>query len=205
MESSGTWGADQCVSECRRCDALVSSRSRIVNGVGPTDADLVIVGEAPGEREDATGEPFVGRSGGLLTEELAAAGLPRSAVRITNCVRCRPPDNRDPWQEELANCREWLERELQAVSPAAVLAVGKVPASHLLERDVAVTAEAGAVEELPLGDQTVSVVICVHPAAVLYDRSNEARLRAAIKVAAEHVGATPPTDPQTALDSFETD
>ena len=87
---------DLRVKECERCPALVDSRSRIVNGAGPTDADLVFVGEAPGANEDDQGEPFVGRSGTVLDDALRDAGLARSDVRITNCVKCRPPDNRDP-------------------------------------------------------------------------------------------------------------
>ncbi|MFB6189807.1 MAG: uracil-DNA glycosylase family protein, partial [Halapricum sp.] len=98
-----------CVTDCERCPELVASRSRIVNGVGPTDADLVFVGEAPGAQEDEQGEPFVGRSGDVLDDALRDAGLSRADVRITNCVRCRPPDNRDPKREELDNCRGYLE------------------------------------------------------------------------------------------------
>src|SRR6056297_1290418 len=108
------------VTGCERCPALVESRSRIVNGVGPTDADLLFVGEAPGANEDEQGEPFVGRSGDVLDETLREAGLDRGDVRITNCVRCRPPDNRDPRKEELANCRGYLETEIDRVDPELV-------------------------------------------------------------------------------------
>ena len=192
---------DLTVVECTRCPALVDSRSRIVNGVGPRDAELVIVGEAPGEQEDRTGEPFVGRSGSVLTDALHAAGIDREDIRITNAVRCRPPDNRNPHSNELARCRDWLEAELSAIDPAVILAVGKVPASHLLDRDVAVTAEAGSVERLTLGDRRYPVVICVHPAAVLYDRSQEERLADAIETAAHHLGVSP-DDRQRSLGDF---
>ncbi len=192
---------DLTVVECTRCPALVDSRSRIVNGVGPRDAELVIVGEAPGEQEDRTGEPFVGRSGSVLTDALHAAGIDREDIRITNAVRCRPPDNRNPHSNELARCRDWLEAELSAIDPAVILAVGKVPASHLLDRDVAVTAEAGTVERLTLGDRRYPVVICVHPAAVLYDRSQEERLADAIETAAHHLGVSP-DDRQRSLGDF---
>lgn len=194
--------AEPMVEACTRCPALVDSRSRIVNGVGPADADLVIVGEAPGAREDEAGEPFVGRSGRLLTDALEDAGLPRKDVRITNCVRCRPPDNRNPHVDELENCRGWLEAELAQIDPSAILAVGKVPASHLLDRDVAVTAEAGDVAHVDIGERTRPVIICVHPAAVLYDRSQQERLDQAIEVAARRVGVTPPSDDQASLGEF---
>jgi DNA polymerase len=159
------------VTACERCPALVDSRSRIVNGVGPDDADVVFVGEGPGATEDAEGEPFVGRSGSVLDEALRDAGLSRERVRITNCVRCRPPDNRDPTSEELANCREFLDAELATVAPAVVVTLGKVPSQHLLERSVAVTKEAGSVHDLRLDGVSTRLLVSVHPAATLYDRS----------------------------------
>ena len=177
------------VRECTRCAALVESRSRIVDGTGDPDADAVFVGEAPGEYEDTEGEPFVGRSGDVLDDALADAGLTRAAVRITNCVRCRPPENRDPTDEELANCREYLDRELSAVDPVVVVALGKVPAEHLLGRSVAVTSEAGEVERVPLGGAERDVLVCVHPAATLYDPSQRDTFRATVETAATMVGA----------------
>src|SRR6056297_3081402 len=128
-----------CVQDCQRCPDLVDSRSRIVNGVGPPDADLLFVGEGPGENEDQQGEPFVGRSGSVLDEALGEAGVLREEVRITNCVRCRPPGNRDPTTEELANCRGYLDSEIAAVEPSVVVTLGKVPSEHLLDRSVGIT------------------------------------------------------------------
>jgi DNA polymerase len=159
------------VTACERCPELVDSRSRIVNGVGPEDAAVVFVGEGPGASEDERGEPFVGRSGSVLDEALAEAGLSRSRVRITNCVRCRPPENRDPRTDELANCRGFLESELKTVAPEVVVTLGKVPSQHLLDRSVAVTKEAGSVHDLRLDDVSLRLLISVHPAATLYDRS----------------------------------
>ena len=168
------------VRACTRCPALCESRSRIVNGVGPADADLCFVGEAPGEREDSEGEPFVGRSGDVLDEALRDRGLSRQDVRITNCVRCRPPDNRDPSSEELSNCREYLEAEIDAIDPVVVVALGKVPAEHLLERSVAVTKEAGSVHDARIAGQPRRVLVCVHPAATLYDPSQRETLGEAL-------------------------
>jgi len=173
------------VQSCERCADLCASRSRIVNGVGPADADLLFVGEAPGQREDEGGEPFVGRSGDVLDAALLEAGLDRSDVRITNCVRCRPPDNRDPRSGELANCREYLETEIDRVDPEVVVTLGKVPSEHLLGRDVAVTSEAGDVVEARIAGQPRRVLVSVHPAATLYDRSQEDTFEATIRRAAE--------------------
>ena len=177
------------VAECTRCPALVESRSRIVNGAGPTDADLVFVGEAPGADEDAAGEPFVGRSGTVLDDALSDAGLAREDVRITNCVRCRPPENRDPTTEELANCEGYLAEELARLDPDLVVTLGKVPSEHLLDRSVAVTKEAGDVCDARVGDTAVRLLVCVHPAATLYDRSQAETFESTIRRAAELSGA----------------
>jgi DNA polymerase len=181
---------DVVVEACARCGDLVDSRSRIVNGVGPLDADILFVGEAPGEQEDAQGEPFVGRSGDILDEVLADYGLARDAVRITNCVKCRPPDNRDPTKTELANCRGYLDREIAAVDPEIVVTLGKVPSEHLLDRSVAVTAEAGEIASVAIDGRHYRLLICVHPAASLYDPSQRETLEDALARAAELVGAS---------------
>jgi len=173
------------VVACERCPDLVDCRSRIVNGVGPAGADLLFVGEAPGQYEDEGGEPFVGRSGDVLDDGLRDAGLDRGDVRITNCVRCRPPDNRDPTDPELANCRGYLETEIDRVDPEVVVTLGKVPAEHLLERDVAVTNEAGDVVEAEIGGERRRVLVCVHPAATLYDPSQRDTFASTLERAAE--------------------
>lgn len=191
-----------CVTECPRCPALVESRSRIVNGAGPDDADLVFVGEAPGASEDKRGEPFVGRSGSVLDDVLREVGLARADVRITNCVRCRPPENRDPKARELENCSEWLERELELVDPDVVVTLGKVPSEHLLDRTVAVTKEAGDVVDARLGDRTQRVLVSVHPAATLYDRSQRGTFEDTIAKAAELAGVADGEGGQSNLGDF---
>jgi len=159
------------VDECERCDALVESRSRIVNGVGAPDASLVFVGEAPGAQEDEKGEPFVGRSGELLTEKLGMLGVSRDDVRITNSVRCRPPDNRDPHVGELENCRPYLVAEVDSVDPSVVCTLGRVPTENLLEGVGKVSDVVGDERTVEIGAKERTVVPCYHPAAMLYDRS----------------------------------
>jgi uracil-DNA glycosylase family 4 len=187
-ESDAEHMDDLSVTGCERCEDLVASRSRIVDGTGPADADLLFVGEAPGAREDERGEPFVGRSGDVLDSALRDAGLSRADVRITNCVRCRPPDNRDPRTGELANCRGYLEREVALVDPELVVTLGKVPAEHLLGRDVAVTSEAGDVIEWDMGEEVRPLLVSVHPAATLYDRSQEETFAMTMVTAADYAG-----------------
>ncbi|WP_226007646.1 uracil-DNA glycosylase [Natrinema salinisoli] len=193
---------DLCVTECTRCPALVDSRSRIVNGAGPEDADLLFVGEGPGAKEDEQGEPFVGRSGTVLNDGLRDVGLARGDVRISNCVRCRPPENRDPKKDELANCRGYLEQEIDRLDPEVIVTLGKVPSEHLLERSVAVTKEAGTLEEVRIDGTPRRLLICVHPAATLYDRSQEETFENALQRAADLAGVDDSEGGQSRLDGF---
>ncbi|WP_350355452.1 uracil-DNA glycosylase [Halorarius litoreus] len=190
------------VTACERCPELCESRSRIVNGVGPDDADLLFVGEAPGANEDEQGEPFVGRSGTVLDDALRDVGLARRDVRITNCVRCRPPENRDPTTEELENCREYLDAEIQRLDPELVVTLGKVPSEHLLGRSVAVTTEAGQVFDARVGDASYRLLVCVHPAATLYDRSQESTFTETIAQAAELAGVGDSESGQSRLGDY---
>src|SRR6056297_1475535 len=193
-ENADALDADLRVPSCERCPALVESRSRIVDGVGPTDADLLFVGEGPGATEDEEGEPFVGRSGDVLDEALRDAGLARADVRITNCVRCRPPDNRDPTTEELANCRGHLESEIDRLDAELIVTLGKVPSEHLLGRSVAITSESGDVVDARIGDASRRVLLSVHPAATLYDRSQRDGFFETIAQASELSGVDGATD-----------
>jgi DNA polymerase len=191
-----------CVGSCERCPALVDSRSQIVEGVGPVDADLVVVGEGPGANEDEAGEPFVGRSGDVLDEAFRDAGLARADVRITNCVRCRPPDNRDPRADELANCRGYLEAEIARLDPDLIVTLGKVPSEHLLGRSVGITAESGDVVDARLGGASRRLLLSVHPAATLYDRSQRDGFFETIARAADLIGASEGSDGQSRLGEF---
>jgi DNA polymerase len=190
------------VTACTRCPALVDSRSRIVNGTGPADADLLFVGEGPGADEDERGEPFVGCTRDLLEEGLRDVGLSRRDVRITNCVRCRPPENRDPTTEELEHCRGYLEREIDALDPEVIVTLGKVPSEHLLGRSVAVTTEAGDLADVRIEGTPRRLLICVHPAATLYDRSQGATFEAALERAADLAGVAESEGGQSRLDGF---
>jgi DNA polymerase len=109
---------------CTKC-RLHESRTNIVVGVGPTDADSLVVGEAPGAQEDLKGEPFVGQSGHLLTRLLEKAGVARDTVYITNVVKCRPPDNRDPKPDELVACKPYLLAQIAKIQPNVIVTVGK--------------------------------------------------------------------------------
>jgi DNA polymerase len=120
------------VAACQGC-VLHETRTQTVFGTGATDARLMIIGEAPGAEEDARGEPFVGRAGALLNAMLAAVGLAREVVYITNMLKCRPPRNRDPMPVEVAACGGYLDAQIAQVDPEVILAVGRIAAQSLLQ------------------------------------------------------------------------
>jgi DNA polymerase len=147
---------------CRRCE-LGKSRTCSVFGVGSPTADLVIVGEAPGEQEDLRGEPFVGAAGQLLDKMLAAIGFARQDVYICNTLKCRPPINRDPLPGELAACRTLLDHQLHFLQPKLMLALGRVAARALLGGEATLAAMRGR-EHLFNGRP---LRVSYHPAALL--------------------------------------
>ena len=123
----------QEVAVCRRCEPLACARRNTVFGSGPATARLCFFGEAPGADEDAAGLPFVGRAGQLLTKIIEACRLSRDEVYILNVLKCRPPDNRQPLPDEVANCREYFERQLRAISPGFICCLGTTAAQALLQ------------------------------------------------------------------------
>ncbi len=157
---------------CELCPQLVESRSQVVFGTGPADAALMLVGEAPGASEDREGLPFVGASGRLLDTLLGGIGLGRQEVFIANVLKCRPPENRDPKPEEVANCSPWLERQLEIVNPAVVVTLGNF-ATRLLRGDPAPIGKVrGRPEIVSVGSRQVRLFPVFHPAAALYRRPN---------------------------------
>jgi uracil-DNA glycosylase len=152
------------VRRCTRC-ALHRGRTQTVFGVGRHDARLFVIGEAPGADEDRQGEPFVGRAGQLLNAMLGAIGLEREAVYIANILKCRPPGNRDPRPEEAAACTPYLERQIDLIRPAVILAVGRIAAQWLLQSDVPIGRLRGQV--LRYGAAGTPLVVSYHPAYLL--------------------------------------
>lgn len=122
----------KCVSECTAC-GLEKTRTQTVFGVGNHQAELMIIGEAPGFHEDQEGEPFVGRAGQLLNAMLNSIHLKRSEVYIANILKCRPPNNRDPQAEEVALCTTFLDQQIALIQPRLLLAVGRIAAHYLLK------------------------------------------------------------------------
>ncbi len=158
------------LGECTRC-RLSEKRTKIVFGEGNPRAKIVFVGEGPGADEDRSGRPFVGRAGELLTKMIEAMGLRREDVYICNIVKCRPPGNRDPQLDEVATCRPFLDRQLRAIRPKAIVTLGKPAASTLLGRPIAITRVRGIWQEW----EGIPVMPTFHPAYVLRRYTRETR------------------------------
>ena len=152
-----------CVAQCRRCPHLAATRTQTVFGVGPLDPELCFIGEAPGATEDARGEPFVGEAGQLLNRIIVACGMTRAEVYICNIIRCRPPDNRVPNAEEAANCREFLEKQLDLVRPRFICCLGACAAQNLLGTTQGIGQMRGRVLEF----KGIPVMCTYHPAYLL--------------------------------------
>lgn len=150
------------VSVCRKCD-LCETRTQTVFGAGDKNADWLFIGEGPGQQEDLQGKPFVGKAGLLLTEMLRAIGLSRDEVFITNIVKCRPPNNRDPKPHEAESCSNYLERQFHLIRPKIIVALGRIAAQRLLKTDAPIGKLRGRVHDF-LG---TPVVIVYHPAYLL--------------------------------------
>ncbi|MDH3253901.1 MAG: uracil-DNA glycosylase [Acidobacteriota bacterium] len=151
---------------CTLCD-LSSGRQRVVFGSGNPQAELMFVGEGPGAEEDRQGLPFVGRAGELLTKIIQAIGLDREDVYIANIVKCRPPDNRDPTSHEAAECRRYLDRQIDLVRPRVLVALGRVAAQNLLDSNETLGRLRGSWYDV----RGVPTRVTYHPAALLRNAS----------------------------------
>lgn len=153
----------QCMS-CRAC-GLADTRTNVVFGVGDPRAEVLLVGEAPGASEDRQGEPFVGAAGKLLDDMLAMIGLRRQQIYITNSVKCRPPQNRDPLNVEQDACIGYLRRQVALLRPKIIVCLGRIAAMRIIKPDFKITREHGQWFEKN-GFQMMAVY---HPAALLRD------------------------------------
>lgn len=163
---------DELEKECKNCRKcpLCEGRTNLVFGEGKKDADIMLIGEGPGENEDLQGRPFVGRSGQLLDKFLAAVDLSREKnVYIANMVKCRPPKNRDPKPEEQDTCITWLREQFKIIRPKIIVCVGRISAQKLISPDFRVTKEHGVFIE----KNGVLMMGTYHPAAILRNPNNK--------------------------------
>ena len=152
----------QEASSCTRC-RLHEGRTTVVFGEGNPNADVMVVGEAPGQEEDRTGRPFVGQGGKLLDLLLMTAGFPRESVYICNTLKCRPPNNRNPLPDEMEHCSSYLHGQIDAVAPRALIAVGKFAAQALLNSEESIGRLRGQVHSY----RGIPLVVTYHPAYIL--------------------------------------
>lgn len=161
-DSTGLEAVRAELGDCRRCP-LGGLRHQLVFGEGSPHADLVFVGEAPGADEDAQGRPFVGRAGQLLTKIIGAMGLKREEVYICNILKCRPPGNRNPQPDEITACEPFLIRQLEAIRPQAICALGSFAAHTLLKSEAPISALRGRFHRY----QGIPLMPTYHPAYLL--------------------------------------
>lgn len=169
-----TW--DELKSACESCEKceLCKTRTNCVFGVGNINADILFVGEAPGQQEDLSGTPFVGRAGQLLDKFLYAIDIQREDVYIANILKCRPPQNRDPLPAEEEACIDYLREQVKLINPKVIVCLGRIAAMKLIKPDFKITQEHGT--WFKKGNYLMTAVY--HPAALLRDpRKKEDMLR----------------------------
>ena len=187
-----TWDElKQACEACHRC-SLGNTRTKTVFGTGSQTAALVFVGEAPGEQEDLSGIPFVGRAGQLFDKYLEAVGIDREEVYIANILKCRPPKNRDPESGEQDECIGFLEEQLKLIRPKLLVCLGRISAMRLIRPDYKITAEHGQWIE----KNGVLMTAVYHPSLLLRDpRKKEAVLADMLEVAAKYRAIAETTSP----------
>ncbi len=151
------------IKDCTKC-LLHKNRTNFVFGSGNPNADVMVIGEGPGAEEDKQGLPFVGRAGQLLTEILKAIKFSRDEVYIANIVKCRPPENRTPFQDEMETCSPYLEKQIELIKPKLILCLGLTAAKGLLKKKESLTALRGKVFNYR---NSIKVMVTFHPAALL--------------------------------------
>ncbi|MGQ0665488.1 MAG: uracil-DNA glycosylase [Nitrospiraceae bacterium] len=164
MTSTPLQDLAKSLHNCQRCKLAKLGRSQVVFGVGNPHASIMFVGEAPGFYEDQQGEPFVGAAGKLLNDLLASAGLSRDQIYIANVIKCRPPDNRDPEQDEVETCKPFLLQQIDMIRPKLVCTLGNWATQTLLERKVGIT----KVKAQAFYMKSFVIFPLLHPAAALH-------------------------------------
>lgn len=160
------------VKDCTKCKELVEYRKQTVFGEGSENAEVVFIGEAPGEKEDDSGRPFVGPAGNLFTNILTAFGFKREDVYIMNILRCRPPRNRVPTEEEACNCRPFLDMQLKIIAPKVIVCMGNVAAQNLLGTKTTISRLRNEVLEY----NGTKVICTFHPSYLLRNPSEKEKV-----------------------------
>lgn len=152
------------VNDCKKCN-LHKERKNIVFGEGNPDSDVMIIGEAPGREEDEAGKPFIGRAGKLLNEFLLSIGLDRNSVYITNTVKCRPPENRNPELIEIESCSAYLDQQISNIKPKVIVLLGKIAANKMLGQDKPISEL--RLKKFFIDKYNIPMIVFYHPAYIL--------------------------------------
>jgi uracil-DNA glycosylase family 4 len=184
---------------CIACQ-LHQTRTQVVFGAGNADADLMFIGEAPGADEDRLGLPFVGRAGKLLDTLLGEIGLERTDVFIANTLKCRPPNNRDPYPNEIESCSGYLRRQVELIQPKVICTLGNFSTKLLRADPTGISRLHGRDEVRTIGTRAIRLLPMYHPAAALYTPSNLQTLRDDFARIPELLALDPPPQPEPALD-----
>ncbi|MEM6334551.1 MAG: uracil-DNA glycosylase [Planctomycetota bacterium] len=181
------------VIDCTQC-GLCQHRTQTVFGEGHPDARLMFIGEGPGQTEDQTGRPFVGRAGELLDKQIEAMGLKRDDVYIANVVKCRPPNNRTPTPDEVATCGPYLVKQVRIVRPEVIVTLGGPASKLILNTPEGITRLRGRWGNFAATQPPIPVMPTFHPAFLLraYTRDNRMKVWADLKAAMEKLGIEPP-------------
>ena len=175
------------IGDCTRC-RLAKERKQIVFGVGNLDADIMFVGEGPGADEDEQGEPFVGRAGQLLNNMITAMGIKREEVYIANVVKCRPPGNRTPERDECDTCGPFLMKQIEAIKPKIIVALGAVAAKYLLGVNDSMANLRGQIYDF----KNTKLVVTYHPAYLLRDPRQKAEAWKDLQMVMKFLGMKAP-------------
>lgn len=159
---------EEVVKKCRKC-RLCETRKNVVFGVGNREADIMLIGEGPGADEDAQGEPFVGKAGKLMNMAFDMLGIKREEVYIANIVKCRPPNNRNPQDDEAENCLDYLRNQVILVKPKIIVLLGSVALKNILGKEYGITASRGKWIE----KKGILYMPTWHPAALLRDENKK--------------------------------
>ena len=172
---------------CHKCE-LSKTRNKVVFGEGSTNARVMIIGEAPGKDEDLSGEPFVGRAGKLLTEILFSMNLTRENVYITNTVKCRPPENRNPNSNEISSCSSYLDQQINLISPNVIILLGKVAAERLMNTPEPMSSLRGKLHYYK--DTDIPMLVFYHPAYLLRSPGEKSKVWEDILFMKKHINVS---------------
>ncbi|MCE9590490.1 MAG: uracil-DNA glycosylase [Planctomycetes bacterium] len=178
------------VKPCKKC-TLCAGRINTVFGEGDADAKLMFIGEGPGQNEDETGRPFVGRAGELLDKMIVAMGLTREQVYIANVVKCRPPNNRAPLPDEVEACWDYLRRQIETINPRVIVTLGGPATKRVLQTDKGITSIRGIWAECKAFNPPVPVMPTFHPAYLLraYTMENRKKVWSDLQAAMKFIGS----------------